>query len=133
VKIALLVLAAALLAGCGGTEAAGDDRPLHYELTITYWPAGRGGESRSATLQCDPDGGSHPDAVSACEALLNHEDALEPVAGDVACTEIYGGPQLATIAGMSSGVGVQATLSRTNGCEIARWDALAPVVELPPS
>jgi hypothetical protein len=44
----------------------------------------------------------------------------------VACTQIYGGDQLATI----TGAGVQASFSRANGCEIARWDALRPVLEL---
>jgi len=125
-KVAALLLVVAVVAGCG--SAAGS-RARRYDLTISYWPTGRGGESRSATLRCDPDGGSHPDAAAACDALLEHEDALQPVARDVACTEIYGGPQLATI----SGPNVDATLSRTNGCEIARWEALAPVVELPAS
>jgi hypothetical protein len=124
-RVALL-LALALAAGCGGTEAAGDDRPPRYDLTVTYWPAGRGGEARTATLTCDPDGGSHPDPVSACDALLEHEDALEPVAGDVACTQIYGGDQVATL----SGAGVNASFSRANGCEIARWDKLAPLLDL---
>jgi hypothetical protein len=120
-----LLLVLALAAGCG-TEAVGGDRPPRYELTITYWPTGRGGEARTATLTCDPDGGSHPDPVGACDALLEHEDALKPVAGDVVCTQIYGGDQEATAVGR----GVDAVFSRANGCEIARWDALAPVLEL---
>jgi hypothetical protein len=124
-RVALL-LALALAAGCGGTEAAGDDRPPRYDLTVTYWPTGRGGEARTATLTCDPDGGSHPDPVSACDALLEHEEALEPVAGDVACTQIYGGDQVATL----SGAGVNASFSRANGCEISRWDKLAPLLDL---
>jgi hypothetical protein len=89
-------------------------------------PRGRGGEARTATLTCDPDGGSHPDPVSACDALLEHEEALEPVAGDVACTQIYGGDQVATL----SGAGVNASFSRANGCEISRWDKLAPLLDL---
>jgi hypothetical protein len=134
-RVVVVLVALALAAtGCGGSEGAeNDDRPVRYDLTVTYWPTGRDGESRSATLECDPDGGSHPDPVSACDALLKHEDALQPVAGDVACTEIYGGPRLATIAGTHELDAVDATLSRTNGCEIARWDALAAMVELPPS
>jgi 4-aminobutyrate aminotransferase-like enzyme len=32
---------------------------------------------------------------------------------------------------VNSGAGVQASFSRTNGCEIARWDALADVLVLP--
>jgi hypothetical protein len=123
-KLALLAAVLLLLVGCG-SDAAPSGAP-RYDVSISFWPEGRGGEARSATLTCDPDGGSHPDPAKACDALLEHEDALKPVAGDVACTEIYGGPQLATIAGAD----VHATLSRTNGCEIGRWEALAPVVEL---
>ena len=125
-KLAALLLGIAVLAGCGSDGDGGGSSQPRYDLTITYWPAGRDGDSRSATLMCDPDGGTHPDPNGACDVLLQHEDALQPVPGDVACTEIYGGPQLATI----SGSGVDATLSRTNGCEIARWDALAAVVNL---
>jgi Subtilisin inhibitor-like len=121
-----LLLALALTAGCGN-EVAGGDRSPRYDVTIVYWPRGAGGESLQATLKCDPDGGTHPDPNGACDTLLENEDALEPVAGDVACTQIYGGDQVATI----TGVGVQASFSRTNGCEIARWDALADVLVLP--
>jgi hypothetical protein len=126
-KLAALFLVALALAGCGsGGDAGGSSQP-RYDLMISYSPTGSGGQERAATLTCDPDGGTHPDPAAACDALLQHEDALDPVPGDVACTEIYGGPQVATI----SGSGVNATLSRTNGCEIARWDALAAVVNLP--
>jgi len=123
-RLGLALLPLVLVAGCG--SGAGPSASPRYDVTITYWPAGHGNEARSATLTCDPDGGSHPNPAKACDALLEHEDALQPVAGDVACTEIYGGPQLATV----SGSGVHALLSRTNGCEIARWEALAPVLEL---
>jgi hypothetical protein len=118
----LLVLL--LAAGCG-SDGSAPAQP-RYDLTISYWPTGRGGEARTATLTCDPDGGTHPDPASACDALLDHEEALEPVAGDVACTQIYGGDQEATVTG-----DVDAAFSRANGCEIARWDALADLVELP--
>jgi Subtilisin inhibitor-like len=125
-KIAVLLAAVALLAGCG-SERAGSSAEPRYDVTVTYRPTGAGGDEQTATLTCDPDGGTHPDPAKACDALLQHGDALKPVPRDVACTEIYGGPQLATI----NGPGVHAVLSRTNGCEIARWEALAPVIELP--
>jgi hypothetical protein len=124
-KVAAFVTALVLLAGCGSEGSGGSSEP-RYDLTISYWPTGRAGEARSATLTCDPDGGSHPDPTGGCDVLLQNEDALKPVAGDVACTEIYGGPQLATI----SGSGVESTFSRSNGCEIARWDALKAVLEI---
>jgi Subtilisin inhibitor-like len=125
-KLALLLVALALPAACG-SDGSGGSSPPRYDLTVTFWPGGRGGESRTATLTCDPDGGSHPDPAEACDALLSNEDALEPVSGDAACTEIYGGPQEATVVGRD----VKARFSRTNGCEIDRWDALAAVLELP--
>lgn len=124
-KVAIVLMTVVLLAGCGSAGGGGSSEP-RYDITISYWPTGRGGEALSATLQCDPDGGSHPDPNGACDTLLDNGDALKPVAGDVACTEIYGGPQLATI----NGPGVHATFSRSNGCQIARWDALKAVLEL---
>jgi subtilisin inhibitor-like len=124
-KLACFLAALALLAGCGSDDAGGSAEP-RYDVTIVFWPEGAEGESRQATLRCDPDGGTHSDPNGACDTLLENEDALEPVAGDVACTQIYGGDQLATI----TGAGVQASFSRANGCEIARWDALRPVLEL---
>ncbi|HEY3069640.1 MAG TPA: SSI family serine proteinase inhibitor [Gaiellaceae bacterium] len=123
-RIAALV-ALLVVAGCGSGSSSSPAKP-RYDLTVSYWPTGRNGEARTATLTCDPDGGSHPDPAQACDALLSHEEALEPVGKDVACTQVYGGPQLATLSGT-----VHALLSRRNGCEIARWEALAPVVELP--
>ena len=126
-KLVMLLAALVLATGCGSGEGgsdAGDAAPV-YDLTVLYWPAGPGGESLEATLTCDPDGGSHPDPAAACAALLENEDALEPVSGDVACTEIYGGNQVARITGSA-----QASFSRANGCEIARWDALQPVLEI---
>jgi hypothetical protein len=124
-KIALLLAAIALLAGCGSDGSGGTSEP-RYDVTISYRPTGAAGGEQTATLTCDPDGGTHPDPAKACDALLQNEDALEPVPGDVACTEIYGGPQVATIVGGD----VNASFSRSNGCQIARWDALKAAIEL---
>jgi hypothetical protein len=125
-----LLLAAGCGSGTGGGDAAEPPQPA-YDLQITLWPEGKDGESRTATLTCDPDGGTHPDPAEACAALAAHPEALHPVPGDVACTEIYGGDQVAEVKGTGvGGAGVRAVLNRTNGCEIARWDALAPLIEL---
>jgi len=125
-----------VLAGCGsgmsGGDAAEPQPQPGYDLQITYWPEGKDGESRTASLTCDPNGGTHGDPAKACAALDAHPEALHPVPMDTACTEIYGGDQVAEIEGSGpDGAKVRAILNRANGCEIARWDALAPVVELP--
>lgn len=46
------------------------------------------------------------------------------------CTQIYGGPEEAEVAGTFEGAQVQAIFSRQNGCEIDRWDRLAAVFRL---
>lgn len=76
-------------------------------------------------LTCTPAGGTHPTAEQACQALAAHGAmALPPVPKGMNCAMIYGGPQRARITGTWQGRRVDSTMSRTNGCEIARWDAL---------
>lgn len=97
-------------------------------LTITLDETGQGAV-RTMTLTCDPVGGDHPDPAGACAALaVAGPDAFEPPAGDVMCTELFGGPQVATVGGTVAGAQVSARYSRTDGCEIGRWDALAPLL-----
>jgi hypothetical protein len=47
------------------------------------------------------------------------------------CTQIFGGPQVITVHGVDRGRAVDATFTRRNGCEIARYDRLARVLGLP--
>jgi len=101
---------------------------------VTLWPDGRdGGGEHTAVLTCDPPGGTHDRPDEACAALESQEDALAPVPGDAVCTQIFGGPQEAHVAGVVRGRAVEARFSRNNGCEIDRWDRLAPVLEIRPS
>ena len=123
---------AVLLAGCGSESDTGSSPPL-FDLVVTFWPEGSPEPVVRATLTCEPAGGTHPDPEAACAALLANEQALDPVSGDVACTEIYGGPQEATIVGRGREVNLNAALNRTNGCEIDRWEKLKPVVDFPAS
>ena len=50
---------------------------------------------------------------------------------EAVCTQIYGGDETATVTGVVRGQQVDASFNRTNGCEIARWEALAPLLALP--
>jgi len=130
--VTVLLLA---LAGCGESEntdstaapgAANTSGPA-TSLTISVMPNGTEASPVEYTLECDPTGGDHPKADEACAALEAHPEALEPVPADTACTMQFGGPQQASITGTLDGEDVTATFNRGGGCEIKRWDDLAPV------
>lgn len=84
----------------------------------------------TTTLTCEPVGGDHPDAAGACAgiAAAGGAAAFAPADPSLACTEIYGGPQTATVTGTVNGAAVDASFSRANGCEIARWEALVALL-----
>jgi hypothetical protein len=90
------------------------------------------GGSVTWRLTCDPAGGDHPDPVAACAALVvNGATALPDVSASAVCTQVYGGPQTARISGTWRGEDVAAALSRRDGCQIARWDALRGLLPAP--
>jgi Ca2+-binding RTX toxin-like protein len=93
-------------------------------LTITLIPnAGKPRvERRTYTLRCRPAGGTLPQRKAACSKLLQVQNPFAPVPRNQACTEIYGGPQEAVVIGFYGGKGVRTTFTRTDGCQIARWN-----------
>ena len=126
---ALLLPACGAEGGDGGAEAAPPPPPA-IELQVEFLAKGPGAGGESATLTCDPVGGTHPRPREACAALAAHPEALDPVPPDAVCTQIYGGDETATVTGVVRGQEVDASFDRTNGCEIARWEALAPLLRL---
>jgi hypothetical protein len=118
--IGVLAVAALLLAACGssssssGSASAGSSAASANSLTVTYWADGSQPASTTSTY------------TGSLDAKL-----LEPVPATAACTMIYGGPQKATVTGTLEGQAVNATFERSNGCEIARWDAMAKAGVLP--
>ncbi len=127
-RLVLPVLAAALLAGCGSDEptpsASGSGQLAQLVVTVDDDGAKGSAEPRSLTLDC-----AEPTDSTACGAAAGISDAnLRPPAGDTACTQIYGGPEVATIKGTIRGNPVDATFSRTDGCAISRWDSVAPLL-----
>jgi Subtilisin inhibitor-like len=129
----------AALAGCGGGDGeplpAPPPAPRHSPpetvLSVVVEPTGTGGPSHETRLECDPAGGNHPAPEPACAALAASPHSLDPVPDNVACTQQYGGPERASVRGVRDGRQVDATFSRANGCEIARWDALQPLFRVP--
>lgn len=99
------------------------------DLTIVI----NNGSSSTVTwrLTCNPPGGTHPDPKAACRALeTNGAVALPPVPGDKACTQIYGGPETASITGTWQGQPVMSKFARNDGCQISRWKLMEGL--LPP-
>jgi hypothetical protein len=123
VRIGVVALAAVLAAGCMGPTSDGSDDAMSTSLDIVVRPQGRSGPARTWELRC-PSGGTLPAAASACRRLTRLSNPFAPVPKDVACTEIYGGPQIAEVTGTFEGQRVDAIFNRTNGCEIERWDQL---------
>jgi len=111
VVVAVLVAANAAAAAIGPTS-----------LRIRVWPDGPAGASTAWTLRCAPAGGTLPRSAHACRVLASLASPFAPVPPGVACTQIYGGPDEALVAGTFRGRRVFARFNRRNGCEIARWE-----------
>jgi hypothetical protein len=108
--------------GSSKSESATTTGTAATELTIAVQPRGSSGPTRTWTLTCRPPGGTLPRARAACGRLT--PGAFRPLPPDTICTEIYGGPQTARVRGRIGGRPVDARFSRTNGCEIHRWDSV---------
>ncbi|MFJ5955900.1 SSI family serine proteinase inhibitor [Paenarthrobacter sp. NPDC092416] len=103
------------------------------ELSIVYLESAEAAP-KNYTLVCTggapAEESSHPNAQAACTAIKDNPQLLSPapVKTDQACTMQYGGPQTAKITGSVDGVEVTASFSRTDGCQIALWDAASAVI-----
>jgi hypothetical protein len=122
----LVVLAAAVGCGAGQSSPGSTSQTAETDLRITFWEAGR--EQKAAptrwTLRCDPDAGTLPRRAAACDRLERLARPFAPTPKNMACADVYGGPQEARITGVHDGRRVWVALSARNGCEISRWNGL---------
>jgi hypothetical protein len=125
-----LTIACLVLVACSAASAGPADST---SLRIAYWDDGGGLKpDRVWTLRCDPAGGTLVQPARACRRLDVAGPALfTPVSPELACTQIYGGPQRARVTGLVEDKRIWATFSRSDGCEIHRWARLSPWL-LPP-
>jgi hypothetical protein len=120
----LALICAAALAACGSEQAAAPGELADIVVRVDEDGAKGPDAARELKLQCQAPGESE-----ACGAAAGVSDAdLAPPAGDQACTQLYGGPQTASISGTLRGEHVDARFSRTDGCEIARWEHVRPLL-----
>jgi len=90
-------------------------------LRMTVWPTGKAHEAGSWTVRCTPARGTLPQRTNACRKLSALRTPFAEVPRGVACTAIYGGPQLAHVRGTFRGRHVDTWFNRRDGCEIERW------------
>ncbi|MET7762413.1 SSI family serine proteinase inhibitor [Streptomyces sp. NPDC005336] len=106
-------------------------------LLVTVSETGEPDDAATYVLACHPTGGTHPRARAACGQLDSvtewGRDPFAPVPPGAMCTGQYGGPATAQVSGHWAGRPVNARFSRTNGCEIARWNRFSIVLRTPGS
>lgn len=122
--------------GAGASPRTPPSRPAPVSLTITSTG------SATARLTCvgtrsAATGFLRPRAVAACAAarrlvywLASRPNRTAP------CTQIYGGPQRARVAGRVADIPIDRSFSRRDGCQIADWNraqALLPRLPAAPS
>jgi hypothetical protein len=126
---AIITLGAAALALSGTVapaSAVSFAPATHLVVQVKLTETGR---TQTYTLSCGPTRGTHPQAAGACTMLRTaRPSAFQPTPPDAMCTMMYGGPQTARVTGLWNGRRVQASFSRTNGCEISRWSAVNPLL-----
>jgi len=120
----------------GGVDSTISDGPLGagpypvatLDITVTHPDTG----DISYTIACLGDtatllGDVPLSAESACTALADADVRTRLIDGapvDQVCTEIYGGPDIATIVGTYDSNTVNTTVDRGNGCGIDDWGRL---------
>ncbi|MFD5057392.1 SSI family serine proteinase inhibitor [Streptomyces sp. NPDC058394] len=114
-----------------------DDGTEKTQLRVTVSDSGDREADGVYELRCLPAGGTHPVAQQACDRLAElaqptdrnaGADPFRPVPADAMCTQQFGGSATARVTGSWRGQHVDASFNRTNGCEIARWNTLRPVL-----
>lgn len=138
-KRILLVAAVAASGACGranGTTEPVTEIDLRVELGTVEVPLARLG-----TIRVGPDepltgtGFLSGERAELAAATLDDPAAVTRLvdgpATSGACTEIYGGPDVAHVVGTIGGAAVDTVVDRANGCGIADWDLLADLLGPP--
>ncbi len=128
-----LVAGTLLLSACGagGTTSGGTT------LTVSVAPE-PGAEPQEFTLDCGPPAsGTAPhlmaraDAERACATVEDPANRARLVDGpdrSRACTQIFGGPQVARVHGTVRGEPVRTEFHRADGCGISDWETFEPLL-----
>jgi hypothetical protein len=117
----------------GGAGAPTQGTSLTVDVTA------EGQAIRSGTVECAASGASGTGhladpaaAQAACTLLRDNPGARNRLVNGVdpnrMCTQIYGGPDEARVQGQLDGQPVDTVVDRRDGCAMAEWDILVPLV-----
>ncbi|RUP68890.1 subtilase-type protease inhibitor [Streptomyces sp. NP10] len=119
----------------GEGTGAGEADETRTRLTVSVENTGIPGADGTFELECGPTGGTHPEGQAACDRLAEagatragRQELFRETPEGTMCTMIHGGDATARIVGTWEGRAVDTTASRRDGCEIARWNSLVPVL-----
>ena len=107
------------LAGCSG-GSGGEAPGADTELVVRRFDGDRLVRAVPLT-DCDS-------ADGACARVVAVLPRLRPEP-DEACTQIYGGPERMVVEGTLDGEPYRAEVTRTDGCQIARYDLLSDALK----
>ncbi|WP_457972642.1 serine protease inhibitor [Arthrobacter sp. D1-17] len=111
-------------------EHAAPDRELDLTVSLTEAPGAPERVFRLTRHAGGPVESDLPDPAGAVAAVERFgEGIFFPAPGPpMLCTQQYGGPQVAVVTGTFGARQVHCRFSLTDGCEIARWHALSPLL-----
>ena len=109
-KLALVLVAVLAASGCGSSGNSSSNSQTHLVVNSTG--------HATKVIDC-------PGSDLCARLERTPRSAFDPVPPKVACSQIYGGDQKATVKGTLKGDAIDASFSRQNGCEIARWNRLS--------
>jgi hypothetical protein len=131
------VAGAAVIAACGSVAApssggasagSGTSSPaaakVSLNLTVLNGPSST---PQHWTLRCDPVGGTHPHAATACSALLALKNPFAPPKAHRICPMILASDKRVVFTGTYFGARVHQTII-DGGCDLARWSELGQVL-----
>ena len=119
----VLGVLATTITACG-SDTPEDELESRLELSVQ---ANEQAAPQTASLTCPGAKAKDRDICAALDVVA--PKVFEPVPVDQACTAIYGGPRKATITGRYQDEPVSAVFTQENGCEIARWNQIKPVLD----
>lgn len=122
--IAVIVGVITLAPACAASGNAKANLVIQYQPTSSSAPV-------KLTVSClgsRATAGTHPNRKAICALLAKKGVKIfAPTPAGTACSMIYGGPEIARVTGTVGSTKVKATFNKTDGCQVARWQAALPL------